>query len=124
MYLASLYLQAPKLFNNMKFYFIGDFVQDFKTDLINLITTAGGTISTTKDQLLSTSNDANVKANQVTLVVYNANLSDHSEYETEETIKSQRLAAAEDVAQVYGSRVVGHIWILESVAACSLLPFT
>ncbi|XP_021995204.1 BRCA1-associated RING domain protein 1-like, partial [Helianthus annuus] len=28
---------APKLFNNMKFYFVGDFVQAFKSDLLNLV---------------------------------------------------------------------------------------
>nr|XP_043633946.1 BRCA1-associated RING domain protein 1 [Erigeron canadensis] len=116
---------GPKLFNNMNFYFIGNFVKAFKNDLLNLVTTAGGTISEVKDQLMSTSNAAgDVKANQVTLVVYNADLSDRYEFEDEEAIKFQRLAAAENVAQEYGSRVVGHTWILESVAACSLLPFT
>ncbi|XP_071706913.1 BRCA1-associated RING domain protein 1-like isoform X2 [Rutidosis leptorrhynchoides] len=115
---------GPKLFKNVRFYFIGDFVDDYKTDLITLVTTGGGTISATKDQLLSACNDVDVKMNKVTLVVYNADVSDHSEYESEESIKFQRIAAAEDVAQQYGSRVVGHIWILESVAACNLLPFT
>ncbi|MFS8011181.1 putative BRCT domain, BRCA1-associated, BRCT domain superfamily [Helianthus anomalus] len=35
---------APKLFNNLNFYFIGDFLSTYKADLLNLVTTAGGTI--------------------------------------------------------------------------------
>ncbi|MFS7955935.1 putative [histone H3]-lysine(4) N-trimethyltransferase chromatin regulator PHD family [Helianthus anomalus] len=114
---------APKLFNNVKFYFVGDFVQAFKSDLLNLVKTAGGTISETKDQLLP-SDHGGVELDQATYVVYNADLSICAEVENEDSIKAQRLAAAEGVAQECGSRVVGHTWILESIAACSLLPLT
>ncbi|KAK1410138.1 hypothetical protein QVD17_36672 [Tagetes erecta] len=114
---------APKILSNMKFYFVGDFVQAFKDDLINLVKTAGGTIIETKDQLTS-NNNADVNINEVTLVIYNADLSNCDKLEDEDSVKSQRLAAAKDVARVYGSRVIGHTWILESIAACTLLPFT
>ncbi|KAI7731157.1 hypothetical protein M8C21_006565 [Ambrosia artemisiifolia] len=114
---------APKLFNNIKFYFVGDFVQAFKSDLLNLVKTAGGTISETKDQLLS-SDYGGLDLDQTTYVVYNADMSICAELENEDTIKDQRLAAAEGVAEECGSRVVGHTWILESIAACSLLPLT
>lgn len=119
-------LQAPKLFNNLKFYFVGAFISAFKTDLVNLVMTAGGEIATTKDQLQLLSNDTDevVKVNQVTLVVYNADLSKRYEFEDEDTMKFQRLAAAEDVAQAYGSMIVEHTWILETIAACRLLPYT
>ncbi|GKE88493.1 BRCA1-associated RING domain protein 1 isoform X1, partial [Tanacetum coccineum] len=112
----------PKLFNNLKFYFIGDFVQAFKADLLNLVTTAGGTIADTKMELISSSNDANAEAkpnvNQVTVVVYNADYSDTYGFEDEASMKYQRSAAAEDVAQEFGSEIAGHTWILESIAAC------
>ncbi|KAJ0525188.1 putative BRCT domain, BRCA1-associated, BRCT domain superfamily [Helianthus annuus] len=36
-------------------------------------------------------------------------------------LRAQRLAAVEGVAQECGSRVVGHTWILGSIAVCSLL---
>lgn len=116
-------LQAPKLFSNLNFYFFGDFAQAFKADLMNLVTTAGGTITETKDQLmLSSRKDAVTKAhvNQLTLVVYNADFSDTFGVEDEDSVKFQRLSAAEDVAKEFGCRVVGHIWILESIA-CGLL---
>ncbi|XP_076914669.1 BRCA1-associated RING domain protein 1-like [Bidens hawaiensis] len=104
---------APKLFNNMKFYFVGDYVQAFKNDLLNLVKTAGGIIGETKDEL-----------DQEAYVVYNADMSFSAEVEGENSIKSRRLDAAESVAQEYGSgsRVVEHTWILESIAACSLVP--
>ncbi|KAI3722344.1 hypothetical protein L2E82_33380 [Cichorium intybus] len=115
---------GPKLFNNLEFYFVGDFVQAYKTDLLNLVTTAGGTVIETKDQLLSSNNEADKDEKRVSLVVYNADLSDRSEFDDEDSIKFQRLATAEDVAQESRSQIVEHFWILESIAACSLLPFT
>nr|XP_043634602.1 BRCA1-associated RING domain protein 1-like [Erigeron canadensis] len=117
---------VPKLFNNMKFYFVGDFVEAYKSDFTILITTAGGIVSKTKEQLLSSLSYAStgVKVNQVTLVIYNADTSDCSLFQDKETTKSQRLASAQDIAQEYAAHVVAHTWILESVAACSLLPFT
>ncbi|MFS7928984.1 putative BRCT domain, BRCA1-associated, BRCT domain superfamily [Helianthus anomalus] len=118
-----MFLQAPKLFNNMKFYFVDDFVQAFKSDLLNLVKTTGGTISETKDQLLS-SDHGGVELDQATYVVYNADLSICVDVEDEASIKAQRLAAMEGVAQECGSRVVGHTWILGSIVVCSLLPLT
>ncbi|MFS7965005.1 putative RNA recognition motif domain, BRCT domain, BRCA1-associated, RNA-binding domain superfamily [Helianthus anomalus] len=118
-----IFLQAPKLFNNMKFYFVGDFVQAFKSDLLNLVKTTGGTINETKDQLLS-SDRGGVELDQATYVVYNADLSICADVEDEASIKAQRLVAVEGVAQECGSRVVGHTWILGSIDAYNLLPLT
>ncbi|XP_076897548.1 BRCA1-associated RING domain protein 1-like [Bidens hawaiensis] len=117
--------KAPKLFNNLNFYFIGEYEQAYKADLVNLVTTGGGTITETKDQLLtSRSNDADTKVNvkQVTLVVYNADFTYNSEFEDESSVEASRLEAAEDVAQEIRCRVVPHIWILESIA-CGLLVY-
>ena len=115
-------MQGPKLFNNYHFYFIGDFVQAFKTDLLNLVTTAGGAIIETKDQLLFSSNGLDADEKRLTLVVYNADVSDCSEFEDKDNIKFQRLAAAEDVARACRSQIVGHTWILESIAGCNVVP--
>ncbi|MFS8006715.1 putative ubiquitinyl hydrolase 1 [Helianthus anomalus] len=78
---------APKLFNNMKFYFVGDFVQAFKSDLLNLVKTAGGTLSETKDQLLS-SDHGGMELDQATYAVYNADLSICADVENEDSIKA------------------------------------
>ena len=113
-------LQDPKLFDNCKFYFSGDFVKAFKADLLNLVTTAGGAIADTKMELMSSSNDANAEAKPRTVVVYNADYSDTYGFEDEVSMKFQRLA---DVAQEFGSWIAGHTWILESVVVFTLLPF-
>ncbi|XP_023743762.1 BRCA1-associated RING domain protein 1 isoform X1 [Lactuca sativa] len=117
---------GPKLFKNLEFYFVGDYIEAHKSDLKELVTTAGGTIIEARDQLLSSSNDADgdEDVKRVSLVVYNADLSDHSEFYDEDSIRFQRLAAAEDIAQQSRSQIIQHTWILESVAACRLLPFT
>ncbi|GKE38815.1 hypothetical protein Tco_1462220 [Tanacetum coccineum] len=80
------------------------------------------TIADTKMELILSSNDANAEAkpnvNQVTMVVYNADYSNTYGFEDEASMKYQRSAAAEDVAQEFGSEIAGHTWILESIAAC------
>ncbi|CAI9262952.1 unnamed protein product [Lactuca saligna] len=115
---------GPKLFNNLKFYFVGDFVKAFKSDLLNLVATAGGMVVEAKDQLLSGSNGGDEDVKWECLVVYNADLSDHSEFDDEDSVKFQRIAVAQDIAQESCSQIVGHTWILESIAGCCLLPFT
>ncbi|KAL4577218.1 hypothetical protein LXL04_013323 [Taraxacum kok-saghyz] len=113
---------SPKLFENLEFYFIGDFEEAYKNDLKNLVTTAGGRVIKSRDQLLLKRKDA--EKDVTCLVVYSVDFSDHNEYDDEETVKFQRLAAAEDIARESGSKIIQHIWILESISACRLLPFT
>ncbi|KAL4577217.1 hypothetical protein LXL04_013322 [Taraxacum kok-saghyz] len=112
---------GPKLFDKLKFYFIGDFVQAFKTDLLNLVATAGGEVIEGKDELLSLVNNKNGDVKCVSLVVYNADVSDRRDFDDEDSVRFQRLYAAKDVAQECGSEVVGHTWILESIAGCSVV---
>ncbi|KAJ0469481.1 putative chromatin regulator PHD family [Helianthus annuus] len=114
---------APKLFNNLSFYFIGDFLPTYKADLLNLVTTAGGTVIETRDQLLLSSHEEDTKANvnEVTLVVYNADFSYNPGFEDETALKCRVLDEAEDLAQEVGCQVVPHIWILDSIA-CGLQP--
>ncbi|MFS8011190.1 putative BRCT domain, BRCA1-associated, BRCT domain superfamily [Helianthus anomalus] len=114
---------APKLFNNLNFYFIGDFLPTYKADLLNLVTTAGGTVIETRDQLLLSSHEEDTKANvnEVTLVVYNADFSYNPGFEDETALKCRVLDEAEDLAQEVGCQVVPHIWILDSIA-CGLQP--
>ncbi|KAF5769848.1 putative BRCT domain, BRCA1-associated, BRCT domain superfamily [Helianthus annuus] len=114
---------APKLFNNLNFYFIGDFLSTYKADLLNLVTTAGGTVIETRDRLLLSSHEEDTKANvnEVTLVVYNADFSYNPGFEDETALKCRVLDEAEDLAQEVGCQVVPHIWILDSIA-CGLQP--
>ncbi|GKF99095.1 hypothetical protein Tco_0297878, partial [Tanacetum coccineum] len=73
----------------------------FKADLLNLVTTVGGTIADTKMELISSSNDANAEAkpnvNKVTVVVYNADYSNTYGFEDEASMEYQCDAVASKV---------------------------
>lgn len=114
-------LQGPKLFDGFEFYFIGDFMPDYKSDLLDLVEKAGGTVIHSEEQLVK-QNHAAQETQPSSLVVYNCDLSQGC-FEEKIRILLQRLAEAEDLAEQMGSQTVQHTWILESIAACKLVPF-
>lgn len=110
----------PKLFDGLKFYFSGDFVPAYKTDLLDLVRTAGGTILESVEQLMIQSH---VQTSfQECLVVYSSDATRACAIGEEISIISRRLEEAARVAKETNSPVVRHTWILESIAACKLLP--
>ncbi|KAF3951309.1 hypothetical protein CMV_023027 [Castanea mollissima] len=109
---------APKLFNGLKFYFTGGFVPEYEEDLCDLVMTAGGTVLTSKEELVPQSCDGQAKI----LVVYNLDPPQGSKVGEEVDILWKRLTEAQDVAANIGSQVIGHTWLLESIAACELQP--
>ncbi|KAK3007922.1 hypothetical protein RJ639_013742, partial [Escallonia herrerae] len=109
-----------KLFDGFYFYFNGEFVPAYKNDLLSLVITAGGTVIESKDQLVALSYGGQVTAK--TLVVYNLDRPKGCSLEHEGSIMLQRLEQAEDLADKIGSQVIGHTWVLESIAACKLQP--
>ncbi|KAJ9176476.1 hypothetical protein P3X46_011785 [Hevea brasiliensis] len=113
--------KAPKLFNGLKFYFSGDFVLGYKEDLQNLVKAAGGTILGREEELVKQINDP--EAPSKTLVVYNLDPPQGCKLGEEVTILWQRLNEAENLAAKIGSQVIGHTWVLESVASYKLQSF-
>ncbi|KAK2978135.1 hypothetical protein RJ640_029129, partial [Escallonia rubra] len=111
---------VQKLFDGFYFYFNGEFVPAYKNDLLSLVKTAGGTVIESKDQLVALSYGGQVTPK--TLVVYNLDRPKGCSLEDEGSIMLQRLEQAEDLADKIGSQVIGHTWILESIAACKLQP--
>ncbi|KAL4596570.1 hypothetical protein ACB092_12G172300 [Castanea dentata] len=109
---------APKLFNGLKFYFTGGFVPEYEEDLCDLVMTAGGTVLTSKEELVPQSCDGQAKI----LVVYNLDPPQGSKVGEEVDILWKRLTEAQDVAANIGSQVIGHTWLLESIAACEVQP--
>ncbi|XP_050251819.1 BRCA1-associated RING domain protein 1 [Quercus robur] len=109
---------APKLFNGLKFYFTGGFVPEYEEDLCDLVMTAGGTVLKSKEELVPQSCDGQAKI----LVVYNLDPPQGSKVGEEVDILWKRLTEAQDVAANIGSQVIGHTWLLESIAACELQP--
>ena len=57
------------------------------------------------------------------VVVYNLDAPQGSELGEEVSIIWQRVSEAQDLATKVGGQVIGHTWILESIAACKLQPF-
>ncbi|KAK4366050.1 hypothetical protein RND71_013930 [Anisodus tanguticus] len=113
---------APKLFDGFKFYLSGDFMPDYKNDLLDLVEKAGGIIIQSKEQLVKQTH-AEQETEPSSLVVYNCEPPQDCMFEEESSILQQRLAEAEDLAKQIGWQAIQHTWILESIAACKLVPF-
>ncbi|KAJ8899539.1 hypothetical protein K2173_018513 [Erythroxylum novogranatense] len=111
---------APKLFNGLHFYFTGDFVRGYKEDLQNLVVAAGGTILRSEQELVTPIQEQADSSRK--LVIYNLDPPQGSMLGEEVTIIWQRLNEAQALASKLGFQVVGHTWLLESVAACKLQP--
>ncbi|KAG2260390.1 hypothetical protein Bca52824_079684 [Brassica carinata] len=108
----------PKLFDGLKFYFYGDFYKGYKEDLQNLVKVAGGTILKTEDELSAEDNASDQRSSSSTIVVYNIDPPPGCGLGEEVTIIWQRANEAEALSSKTGSRVVGHTWLLESIAGC------
>lgn len=119
--MRTLFAQAPKLFSSLNFYFSGDFVPSYKESLEELVLAAGGTILT-KNSLSSQKCDEG-GFSSTTLVVYSLypppNL--ESEEASAVVIESRR-KEAEALSEQSGYWVIGHTWLLESIAASKLQP--
>ncbi|CAN7097093.1 unnamed protein product [Brassica rapa subsp. narinosa] len=109
----------PKLFDGLKFYFHGDFFKGYKEDLQNLVKVAGGTILKTEDELTAESSnnvsDSDQRSSSA-IVVYNIDPPPGCGLGEEVTIIWQRANEAEALSSKTGSKVVGHTWLLESIA--------
>ncbi|KAI3895162.1 hypothetical protein MKX03_025554 [Papaver bracteatum] len=103
---------APKLFNGLHFYFTGEFVPLYKKSLEGLVVYAGARVLT-KNSLLSRSSDEG-DCSSTTLIVY-----DFDE-EVSFTVLLERRREAEALGKQSRSVVIGHTWILESIAALKL----
>ncbi|XP_073156826.1 BRCA1-associated RING domain protein 1-like [Henckelia pumila] len=95
---------APKLFDGLQFYFLGDFVPAYKSGLLALVIDGGGTIAGSLEQIAAQRH----RPEEVSrcLVVYNAQVEANT-----------RAAEAGDLAKDNDARVIPHTWILESIAA-------
>ncbi|XP_042491747.1 BRCA1-associated RING domain protein 1-like [Macadamia integrifolia] len=107
--------KAPRLFTGLNFYFFGDFVPSYKECLEDLVLAAGGTLLKTKGMLLP----QDVKqATTSTFIVYNHDAPENCTL-AEEYMEC-RFKEAEDFAAEFGYQVLGHTWLLESIAACEI----
>ncbi|XVF72060.1 hypothetical protein PTKIN_Ptkin12aG0091000 [Pterospermum kingtungense] len=114
---------APNIFDGFSFYFVGDFVSGYKEDLQNLVVAAGGTVLRRMEEELVEQNNGDQLVQGSIIVVYSLDAPKGSELGEEVTIIWQRVSEAQDLATKLGGQVVGHTWLLESIAAYKLQPF-
>ncbi|KAF5726998.1 protein BREAST CANCER SUSCEPTIBILITY 1 [Tripterygium wilfordii] len=112
---------VPKLFNGLSFYFSGEFVPAYKEDIQKLVIAAGGSVCESEEELTVQKHDKQA-ASSKQLVVYNLDPPQGSKVGEEISYMWERLSEAENLASKMGSEVVGHTWILESIAAYKLQP--
>lgn len=87
----------------------------FKKYLEDLVEAGEGAVLKSKDEL-------ELRIDAKVLVVYNIDPPQGCKLGEEVSILWQRLSEAEDLAANTGYQVIGHTWILESIAACKLQP--
>ncbi|OVA08688.1 BRCT domain [Macleaya cordata] len=113
--------KTPKLFSGLNLYFSGDFVPSYKGSLEELVLAAGGTVLT-NSTLVSQGCNKGIFSS-TTLVVYSLDPPPNMESEEASSVViEERHKEAEALGEQSGSWVIGHTWILESIAASKLQP--
>ncbi|ESQ55279.1 hypothetical protein EUTSA_v10024364mg [Eutrema salsugineum] len=98
--------KEPKLFNELKFYIMGDFELAYKGYLQDLIVAAGGTIL--RRRPISNDNEAS------TIVVFSVEPSKKKSL-------TQRRSDGEALAKSARARAASSSWVLDSIAGCQIL---
>nr|XP_011460685.1 PREDICTED: protein BREAST CANCER SUSCEPTIBILITY 1 homolog isoform X3 [Fragaria vesca subsp. vesca] len=112
--------KEPKLFDGLKFYFMGDYVPSYKGYLQDLVIAAGGTVLHRKPVPESQKGSSGSPLECRTFIIYSLELPDQCHPSKKGTIFNQRLADAKSVASSAGANVASNSWILNSIAACKL----
>lgn len=105
----------------MSFYFNGDFVPSYKSDLLDLVRVGGGTIIESMEQIITERHSQEVIS--TIFVVYNHDYPQACVVKEASSFVLKRVAEAEDVAKSIDAQVIPHTWILESIAACRVLSY-
>lgn len=92
----------------------------YKNELTDLVTAGGGTVIDSMEQMIAERNET--LTTSTCFFVYNFGSREGCISETASSPYMQRLAKAQNLTEGCDSRVLPHTWILESIAACRLLP--
>ncbi|XP_050369496.1 protein BREAST CANCER SUSCEPTIBILITY 1 homolog [Argentina anserina] len=112
--------KQPKLFDGLKFYFMGDYVPSYKGYLQDLVVAAGGTVLHRKPVPESQKESSGSHLECRTFIIYSLELPDQCHPSKKGTIYNQRQADAKSLASSTGANVASDSWILNSIAACKL----
>lgn len=123
--IENLILQKPKLFNECKFYFMGDYAPLYKKYLQDLVITGGGTILNRKPipEVPENSSESMVIASK-TFIIYSLELPEKCESSKANLLLQRRCSDAKTLANSTGTTAVSNSWILNSIAACKFQSLT
>ncbi|CAN6486193.1 unnamed protein product [Victoria cruziana] len=110
--------KEPPLFSGLLFHFIGDYEASYKGSLQDLALAGGGRLL--QNDSCSPFCDDKSKFTDTTIIVY-SQVYPEGGMEVESVIE-QRLKEAVSLAAGTCAKVVGHTWLLDSIAACRLQP--
>lgn len=114
-------MQEPPLFTGLNFFFIGQYDASYRRYLQDLVLAAGGSVLRTLPVLDSESRPCRTSS---TILVYYVARGDEAESSDGVYVTEQAIAEATSLAAKIGSRVAGHEWLLDSIAACCMQPLS
>ncbi|CAN6468907.1 unnamed protein product [Victoria cruziana] len=113
--------KEPPLFTGLNFFFIGQYDASYRRYLQDLVLAAGGSVLRTLPVLDSESRPCRTSS---TILVYYVARGDEAESSDGVYVTEQAIAEATSLAAKIGSRVAGHEWLLDSIAACCMQPLS
>ncbi|KAE8688021.1 hypothetical protein F3Y22_tig00111005pilonHSYRG00168 [Hibiscus syriacus] len=112
--------KQPKLFNECKFYIMGDFKTSYKGYLQDVVIAAGGTILHRKPISGDLGAPASGSAISSTFIIYSVEVPDKCDLKKQHMILSRRQSDAEALANSTGAKAVSNSWVLNSISACKM----
>lgn len=116
-------MQQPKIFEEFKFYFMGDFLPSYKGYMQDLLIAGGGAILHRKP--ISQDEEALLLGSSApsTFIIYSLELPDKCDPSKKNMILNHRRSGAEALASSTGAKAVSNLWVLNSIAGCKLQSF-
>ncbi|KAK8625447.1 hypothetical protein V6N13_090319 [Hibiscus sabdariffa] len=112
--------KQPKLFNDCKFYIMGDFATSYKGYLQDVVIAAGGTILHRKPISGDLGSSLSGSPTSSTFIIYSVELPDKGGPKKQHMILSRRQSDAEALANSTGAKSVSNSWVLNSISACKM----
>ncbi|ERN18923.1 hypothetical protein AMTR_s00067p00180030 [Amborella trichopoda] len=113
--------KVPKLLEGLTVYFSGEFEDSYKGYLEDLVLAAGGTILDTKPDSIALCEQ--ITENPSTIIIYSCEPPPKCKPSQVSSVIDNRFSQAKTLAAQTGANVCGHIWLLDTIAACRLQPF-
>ncbi|KAH7289599.1 hypothetical protein KP509_30G011100 [Ceratopteris richardii] len=109
--------KVQRLFEDLKFYLLGEFAAAYRADLEAIVTAAGGLV------LSKIPNSRDRVTKGFVILIYMKDMCPGTTIGFGDDLNKTRLNEARSLAETIGAKVAGHTWILDSVAAYEMHPF-